>query len=351
MKELIKKLNKVTGKACVTILVKTHRSRPDNEKDPIAVKNLIKEAEARLKAEYADVADERIEALKKLAGEVNHSTNKEGLMLVVSDSVAEYHQLPVEMKDRLVIDNTFATRDIVRGSHERSDYYVLVLSRQQARLIAAHNNHVDHEITDGFPMENDIVPDDKHEMSMSQGSDKIVEHFFNKVDKTVQRVVNADPKPVILATEERNHDYYKNVMDRPIIAGHINKNHDHEQAEDIVRESWPVMREHLQNKNRQRIQELKQAVNQQRYLSDLSDIWRAVNEGRGQTIFVERGYFQPAQIDGESVVPVDSPNGNNVVDDIVDEMIETNQKHGGDTVFVNDDELNDYQGLALTTRF
>lgn len=351
MKELIKKLNKMAGKACVTLLVKTHRSHPDNEKDPIALKNLMKEAEQRLEEEYSDVAEKRIEALKKISNQIDHSQNKEGLVIVVNDEIAEYHQLPVEINDRVVIDNTFATRDIVRASHERSSYYVLVLSRNQARMIAANNNHVDRELKAGFPMENDIVPDDKHEMTMSQGSDKIVEHFFNKVDKSVQKIVNENPAPVILATEERNYDHYKKVMDRPVVVGHINKNHDKESAEDIVRESWPVMREYLQKKNQERLSELQKAVNQQLYLSDLSDIWRAVNEGRGETIFVERGYFQPAQIEGESVTPVDSPNGNNVVDDIVDEMIEVNQKHGGDTVFLNHDDLKDFQGLALKTRF
>lgn len=352
MKSLINSLQKETGTACVTLLLKTHRTRPDNEKDPIKLKNLIKDAEKRLRTEYDDdLAQKRMDALHELSNQIDHSQNKEGLLLVVNDNLAQYHQLPVELNDRVIIDQTFATRDIVRASHERSAYYVLVLSRRQARLISASNNHVDFEREDGFPMINDIVPDDRHEMSMAQGSDKIVEHFFNKVDKAVQKIVNENPAPVILATEERNHDHYMKITDRPIVVGHINKNRDEEAASDIVREAWVVMREYLQNKNSERIGELKKAVDRQQYLSDLSDIWRAVNEGRGRTIFVKRGYFQPAQIVNESIVPIDSPDGNNVVDDIVDEMIELNIKHGGDAVFVNDDELKDFQNLALTTRY
>lgn len=352
MKALIQKLLNESGKACVTIMLETHRTHPDNEKDPLSLKNLLKEGEKRLTSEYdSALAEQRIEALNKLSDSVDHSHNKEGLLLVVNDSIAEVHQLPVKFDNRVVIDNTFATRDIVRASRQRSEYYVLVLSRRQARLIAASNNHVDVENLDGFPMINDIVPDDKHEMTMAQGSDNITEGFFNKVDKVVQRIVNQNPAPVVLATEERNHDHYRKVMDRPVLIGHLNRNRDDEAAADIVREAWPIVKTYLKEQNKERIADLKKAVNEQRYLSDLSDIWRAVNEGRGRTIFVEHGYFQPALIENNQVIPKDSAEGNNVVDDIVDEMIEQNLKHGGDAIFLEKEDLNDFHGLALTTRY
>ena len=40
-----------------------------------------------------------------------------------------------------------------------------------------------------------------------------------------------------------------------------------------------------------------------------------------------------------------------VCDDVIDEMIENNLSFGGDTVFVETDDLEKFQGLALTTRF
>ena len=52
MKVTLNELKKVTAESCVTIILNTHRTTPDNEKDPIVLKNLIKEAESRLSAEY-----------------------------------------------------------------------------------------------------------------------------------------------------------------------------------------------------------------------------------------------------------------------------------------------------------
>jgi len=38
-------------------------------------------------------------------------------------------------------------------------------------------------------------------------------------------------------------------------------------------------------------------------------------------------------------------------DDVVDEMIENCILHSGEVVFVSDDSLSDYQGLALSLRY
>lgn len=352
MKDIIEKLSSAKGEASVTILVRTHRSHPDNQQDPLALKNLIKEASTRLKNEFdEETAQHRISELNSLSERIDHQHNKEGLVLVVNENHSEYYQLPIALKNRVVIDNTFATRDIVRASLEQTAYYILVLSRRQARLILANNDRVEAEAKDAFPIINDVVPDDKHKTTMAQGSDHLIEGFFNKVDKALQHEVNNSPAPVIIATEERNHDYYKKVSDKPVVVGHLNQNRDDHQAHDIVRDAWPIMKKYVQEKNGQRVSELEEAVSKQRYLSDLSDIWRAVNEGRGRTLFVQRGFVQPAKIENESILTVDSPEGSDVIDDIVDEMIEVNLNHGGDTVFLNDNDLKDFQGLALTTRY
>jgi hypothetical protein len=353
MKKMLKKLAAHSGDASVTIIAKTHRTRPDNLQDPILIKNLIKEAEHRLLDEYTkDVADDRINKLRKLAAEIDYDNNLEGLILVAGAETAEALKLPVSVENRVVIDHSFATRDLVRSMAEQSEYYVLVLSRQQARLIKAFNNEVIAEHGNPFPIENnDLYATDKQKLSTGRGTDNLIEEFFNRIDKEVQEIVKSNRVPVVLATEKRNYDHYLKMTDHQIVVAHLNMNRDDEKAHQIVSAAWPVLHDYLHSKNEQRISELKQAVGQQRFMSDLSDIWRAVNEGRGETLFVKRGYFQPARIENEQVIPVDSPNGAKVIDDIVDEMIELNQQHGGDTVFMEGHELDEFHGVALTARY
>ena len=48
MNKKLNALKKVNAKNCVSIILNTHRTAPDNQKDVITLKNLIKEVEERL---------------------------------------------------------------------------------------------------------------------------------------------------------------------------------------------------------------------------------------------------------------------------------------------------------------
>ena len=356
MNELLKKLKDVQSVCCVSIIFNTHRTRPDNMQDPILLKNLLKEAEERLANDYDKRFGASVAArLKTLVDSIDHEKNLDSMAIFVNEEFAEYTRLPLKVENRVVIDETFATRDLVRAMHESSSYYILVLSRNNARLIEAHNDHVTEEVSGLFPISNDtIYTTDKLEKSMAKGSDNLIEEFFNRVDKELQKVYAEKPLPIILATETRNYDHYLKVADKKqTIVGHINKNRDDEKAHHIVPDAWGVYHELIYAKQQARIAELKQAVSTGKFLSDFNDIWKAIHEGRGQTLFVKRGYFQPAIIEGDSIrlVSAEDRTAFGIVDDIIDEMIELNMKYGGDAVFISGDDLAEFQGLALITRY
>lgn len=50
MKAKLKELKDFKSENCVRVILNTHRTMPDNQKDPLVLKNLIKEAEQRLLA-------------------------------------------------------------------------------------------------------------------------------------------------------------------------------------------------------------------------------------------------------------------------------------------------------------
>lgn len=356
MNELLKKLKDVQSVCCVSVIFNTHRTRPDNMQDPILLKNLVKEAEERLSNDYDKRFGANVAArLRTLADSIDHEKNLDSMAIFVNEDVAEYTRLPIKVENRVVIDETFATRDLVRAMHESSSYYVLVLSRDNARMIEAHNDHVTEELAGVFPFTNEtIYSTDKLEKSMAKGSDHLIEEFFNRVDKEVQKIYAAKPLPILIATETRNYDHYLKVADKKqIIVGHINRNRDDDKAHHIIPDAWEVFHELINRRQEERIVDLKQAVSTGKFLSDFNDIWKAINEGRGQTLFVKKGYFQPAIVDGDKIQLVSEGERKDfgVVDDIIDEMIELNMKFGGDVVFISGDELADFQDLALITRY
>jgi len=260
------------------------------------------------------------------------------------------------LENRIVVDPTFATRPLVRASQQDAAYYALVLSREKARLIEAYNDQVGRELKGEFPIENEnLFSTDKHKLSMAKGTDRLIEEFFNRVDKEVIKQLNQRPLPLVLVTEERNYYHYRKIADkREVIIGHLNKNRMGEEASHIITDAWPMVKDYNKMKNEERLEELRQAVNSGQFMSDFNDIWSAIRMGRGRTLFIEEGLFQPAIItedDRLKLVDEDQTTEKGVIDDIIDDMIEENLRFGGDNVFLSEGDLDDFQGLALVTRY
>ncbi|NJO69407.1 MAG: hypothetical protein HC830_09120 [Bacteroidetes bacterium] len=119
-----------------------------------------------------------------------------------------------------------------------------------------------------------------------------------------------------------NFFHYTKIADyKEWIIGHLNQNRLSEKAGRIVQEAWPVVLQYLNEQINNRIAELKKAVNYGNFLSDTGEIWRAVNEGRGQTLFVRNGYYQACPDNGDTVEVLDNP-GNFTMDVIGYDIIE-----------------------------
>lgn len=355
MDNTLEKLKNITADCCVTIILQTHRTIPDNEKDPIVLKNLIKEAEKRLIKDYpAAFVKDMMARINNLAEDIDHRHNKESLILFVNENLAEYSRLPLTVENRVVMDKTFATRDLVRALHRETGYYILVLSRDKARFIEAFNDKVVEEGDKGFPMVNtDLNPVQRPEAAIGSRQTNLAREFFNQVDKQLNEILNENLLPVIIATDESNYADYMAVSDRKErIVGKLFGNRMDEKSHHVVEAVWPVMQELVKEKNNKRMAELKSAVNSRKVLVDINEIWQAVNSGRGKTLFVKQGYFQPANIENnhvELVLPGDKTVAN--VDDIIDEMIEKNLQFDGDAVFIKGPELEKFNGLALVTKY
>ncbi|MEO9021375.1 MAG: hypothetical protein ABI237_05310 [Ginsengibacter sp.] len=355
MNKDLEKLKNIASDCCVTIILQTHRTTPDNEKDPILLKNLIKEVESRLRADHEKAfVNNLMVRINTLAGGINHKHNKESLVLFVNENIAEYVRLPITVENRVVIDKTFATRDLVRTLHSESSYYILVLSRDKARLIKTFNDKVIMEIKGDFPLVNtSLNPVQRSEAAIGSRQTNLVREFFNRVDKLLNEVLKENPLPVLICTEESNYPEYLKVADRKeMIVGRFNGNKINEKDHHIVEAVWPVMKQLNVEKNNQRLSELKNAVNSRNFLIDFNEIWQAVNDGRGKTLFVKQGYFQPAKLEKNHIELVSNGNYESAnVDDIIDEMIEKNLQSNGDAIFINGDELEKFNGIVLVTRY
>ncbi|MBV6439148.1 MAG: hypothetical protein EPGJADBJ_00784 [Saprospiraceae bacterium] len=348
-------LRQTSSDPCISILLNTHRTFPDNKQDEIVLKNLVQEAETRLLTTYEkrDILPV-IEKMKQLAASVDHRYNLDSLGLFVSRDTAEFLRLPVSVTDRVNIGPNFAVREIVRAINQTERYYLLVVSQQKARLLEAKNDQLTREITDDdFPMTNDnLYSTHALDRSLAGVEENYLREFFNRVDKAFVEVYRANPLPTILAADQQNHSHYRQISDIPdAIVAYLSGNRDNDKPHELIADAWPAMRAHNARQQDEALQQLDLAQSHQKALSDLQDIFLAARDGRAELLLVEKGFLQPAVVIGDSVKIVTNANAPGASEDIIDDIIEMTMDNGGKVVYLDPGQLTDYQKLALVVRY
>src|SRR5262249_39578704 len=117
------------------------------------VKNLVTEGTNRLLGEFSkrEVAP-LIERLNALVEAIDYNDTLDGLVLAVNRDMAREYVLPFSLDERVVVDETFFTRDLVRALNRMRRYWVLSLSEQPTRLFTATRADLEEVTTGGFPM-------------------------------------------------------------------------------------------------------------------------------------------------------------------------------------------------------
>ncbi len=370
MKATLKSLRQTKANPAVSIFVKTHREHPANEKDPIALKNQLKVAEERLNNEYdKHTATQIMDAIHAKTDDLNHNYNLDTLAIFASTDDVQIIRMPLDTTERVVISDSFATRDLVRDMASAVHFYAVVLTRDMARLIEASNDRVvrEFEADDDaqnnmenipFPIDNNglyTTGDGGSDRSSNNESSHLKE-FFNQVDKSVQELWGEHKMPLVIVGDAKNVSYYKEVCDRPdnIIATVTNvTNLDDGSAQHIVDGVQEAVEEYRSSLHEAAMSEIDKARGAEMLRTDLQEVYRGAFQGAGETLYVRRGYIKPAKIDekAQTLNVVDDPSGEGVTDDAIGEIIEHVMHNGGEVVFMPEDIMGEDQPIALVTRY
>ncbi|WP_027377702.1 AOC03_06830 family ribosome hibernation factor [Kaistella palustris] len=352
-------LQNAKAKNCVTIILNTHRTLPDNEKDPLLLKNLLKDAEEQLLNSLPKKdADSILDKLTDLEAAIDHRHNLESLLLFVNAElgISEYVRLPFGVTNRVVIGDRFATRDLLRARNKTTGYYVLVLSQQKIRFMEAENSRLVKEFTEPFPVINtDFQPEVGVEGSNANRQTNLIAEFFNRTDKEVNKIRATKKLPVLICSEEENYYEYLKIADEKdsIYQTFVKGNRLDEKAESLVENAWPLVKEHIKDANLKKLQNVKDDPIAHNLITDITEIYRAVQEGRVQTLFVEAENTQPAKVENSAVTLLNSNDklSGATTADIYDDLLQMNTEKGGDAVFLPAGSLKDWNGLGALLRY
>jgi len=344
---VIERLMEARTGPCVTITLPTHRTMPDADRDILLLKDLLHQAEDRLAERGAkrDVAP-LIERMHTLAGSIDHNHHMDGLALFVARDHAELVKLPFPVEPRVVVCDAFMVRDVVRARLGSVHYHVLVLSQHKARLFTANDDHLVGEVRGGLPLENRHYTTDAAQVTTSRGQDNQARHWYADVAKAVEQVVGPQGRVVVATTTTHHAPFLAVAPHADLFIAHLEGNHEHEAPAELVRRAWTLAYEDQKRRHLADVETLGRTP-VEKHVTTIDDIRARVQEGRGQTLLVERDLVIPGAVVDDRV-RTDAPSGGA---DIVDRIIIAQLRHGGDVRMLPPGSLNDYDGIALILRY
>jgi hypothetical protein len=361
-------LQQITGYPALTITLPTHRTSPDNQQDPIRVKNLVAEAEARLLDEFSRREIEPLLAnLASVAGEIDYRHALDGLVIVANQAMAQKHYLPFTLPARVVVDETFFTRDLVFAMNRTPRYWVLVLSEQPTRLYEGTRDALVEVRGGGFPLEHEgpggatALPGG-FGVNVSAVRDERHRQFFRAIDEALTPFLADDPLPLVVVGVDRWLSFFEEVTaHKSAFIATLNGSHDKTSPSDLAALVWPLVDAGLAARREEYLVDLNRAIGEHRVASTIGEVWRMAHEGRGRLLLVEEDFHFRGRLDesGIHLLPAEPADANDaagsagsaVLEDAVDDVIETVIGKGGRVVFTPSGQLDQFQRIALILRF
>lgn len=355
----VRLLQQITGYPCVTITLPTHRTVPENRQDPVRLKNLVNEATGRLLKEFNKREIEALlKRLENLTSTVDFRNTLDGLALFVNQDFGRAFRLPFSLNERTIIGETFFTRDLVHALNHSTRYWVLVLSEKPTRLFEGFNHELTEIEANGFPMIHEGPGGEAplpggFGIKKSAYRDEKHLQFFRKVDDAIKPILANDPLPLIVTGVDRFLAFFNEVSAHTkAVVGTVTGSHDKTSPHELGGLVQPLVDQHRDEKRQEALEQLERAVSERKFVSAIGEVWRMSQEGRGDLLLVEEDFHFPGRLDESgTLVSADDPSAPDVMEDAVDEIIETVLNKQGRVVFVENGQLEEHKRIALILRY
>ncbi len=349
-------LQSIRSDPAVSILMPTHRRAPENRQNPIRLKQLVSQAtDLLLTTRPHHEIEPLLNQFEKLLREIDYRKMQDGLALFVSCDLARYLHLPFTVTERIVVDDTFAVRDLVIALNHSPRYWVLVLSKKSTRLFEGWLDTLIPMNTHGFPIIYQEVATDRslpvgYGIEKSKHREDRDRQLLREVNTALGQITNFEPFALILVALPRWLSAFKQTTNHTtLIIGVLPGNHTSTSAQELSRLVAPIIQSHLAKQQQEALEELSTAVGARRCVSGLEASQQKAREIYGATLLVERNRWNPKlpQLHRETPAHKDDTVAPLCAGSPIDDLIEKVLAHKGRTIFLERGMLQAHQGVAM----
>ncbi|MER7660262.1 chemotaxis protein [Streptomyces sp. NPDC096193] len=344
----------------VTVLMPTHRREPDNAQDPVRLRNLMAAAKEQLQADPAVTRETRgevSEQLDRALGEVDLAHAEDGLVVFAAPGEHQVWSLGRTVPERVVLSDTFLTRNLVSAHAAERPYWVLAVSADRASLWSGTADRVFEEEAGAFPLTRSLEDPDAERKERigdvpSTFSDELTRQFLRDADSAMSAVLASHPRPLYVAGEAAALALLGDVGSVATKAaariphGGLARG----SAEAVGQAVRPFAEARAEQDVADVLAELDRARGRRAFAAGVDEIRQNVATGRVALLAVEENYRETVRDTGEHLNPAE-PGDLDALDDIVDDIVERSLDTGAEVRFVPDGALADVGGIASALRY
>ncbi len=338
----LRPLQAVEDYPCVSVLLRT---APDLQIGPdvhARLTALLATVRERLELEMtAAEAAVHVESFEPLLRCIAGQRTGEGLALFVGPAGRAVYRLPLPVDDRVVIDPTFATRDLARMLSLHPAYRVVVMGQSTARLYVGFGARLREVTTTELPLDVRIasatIDTRGHRLAPERPSREA-----RALSTFVRRVA------VALASHAESTSFPLIVIAPTAVAGAVRKesmleavdivigSHEKASTTRLAQLARPGIDNLLLHRREHALIRLDRASSHRRSALGIHHVWTLARRQEIETLLVDEAFRYPAwtTVGGLALVRAFTTEMPDVLDDAVDEIIEMVQRVDGEVVFL-----------------
>ncbi len=330
---------------CVSILVSTRPGLRLIEADQMQLLANARDVERRLELE-PDPATARVVVPRLRAAVENASRGPadKALAIFVGETTTRVFHLPVTVEDRVVIDPTFATRDVVRAVQSNPRFLLLHMDHRSANLYRYNQKYLEPVLSPDFPA--------LREGRVRAGRDVERQRMFLRgIDAGLSRHLAETNLPIVIVGGDRVvGEFLRLTRNGSKVAGIARGIHSRPHLSELEDIGRSVMRDHVDDLAAAAHDTLYARLRVKRAVTGLLGCWHAASTENPELLVVEQHFAMPARMvaEGRYVEPADDEEHPEVIDDAVDDLIEKVLQSGGFVSVVPDGTLREHGRVALT---
>lgn len=343
----------------VSVLTPTHRRGPDTAQDPVRLRNVVAAAKKQLESDPAVTRERRLDVVEQLdraLSEVDLREAEDGLVIFAAPGEHQVWTLARSVPERVVLSDTFLTRNLVSAQAADRPFWVLSVSADRVTLWSGGAGHVTEERSGGFPLTRSQENFDAERLervgnlpSTFRGED--TRHFLRDADTALTGLLRENPRPVYVTGEPAALSLLDEFGGAARDAVHLaHGGLAHGTPEAVWQAVHPLLEEEARRQDEAVARELEAARGHRTFAAGVDELWQSAREGRVRLLAVEEDYRVTVRDAGDHLVPADGDDLD-AREDIVDEIVEQCLETGAEVRFVPDGTLGDAQGIAGVLRY